>query len=116
MDELQELKDLQIQYHETTSKELAETFQQQTKSALEASKLSQDSYEQLQALPLETLDELERAYTSYIDMLSRPEYYKLLERLVRGAEYMSRTDITEVQRANGMKLYNQLCKELEGMK
>lgn len=116
MDVLQELKDKQIQHHEETREELKEAFQRTTKSALEADKLSKGNYEQLQALPLETLDELETAYTQYIDMLSRPKYYKLSERLIKGAEYLERTDITEEQRVKGVQLYNQLCAELEGMK
>lgn len=99
-----------------TEEELAEMFRRHIKAAFNDGKLSKDSYEQLQYMLLDSLDDIERAYTQYIDMLSRPEYYKLLERIVRGAEYMARTDITSEQREKGMQLYNKLCSELETMR
>lgn len=99
-----------------TEEEIAEMFRNHIKAAYDDGKLSKDSNEQLQFMMLDTLDELEAAYTQYIDMLSRPEYYALLERIVKGAEYMARTDITAEQRVKGMQLYNRLCAELEGMK
>lgn len=94
-----------------TEEELAEAFRQQTKSAFDCGKLSKDSYEQLQIMILDTLDELERAYVQYVDMLTHPEYYKLLERIVRGATYLERTDITVEEKKKGMVLYDGLVEQ-----
>lgn len=40
------------------------------------------------------------------------EYDKLLERLVKGAEYLERTDITPAQREKAQKLYDDLEKRV----
>lgn len=40
------------------------------------------------------------------------EYFKLLERIVKGAEYLENPLITEEDKRKGMILYDRLCKEV----
>lgn len=39
------------------------------------------------------------------------EYFNLLERIVKGAEYLENPVITETDYAKGMKLYDTLCEQ-----
>jgi len=39
------------------------------------------------------------------------QYFKLLERIVKGAEYLDNPLIREEDKAKGAKLYDQLCEE-----
>lgn len=45
-------------------------------------------------------------------LMADDEYDKLLERLVKGAEYLERTDLTQAQREKAQKLYDELEKRV----
>lgn len=92
------------------------------KLAYESKDITQSFYDyaRLERCDLENWDELFDYFTAkneeLIEQLSHKEKYFLIERIEKGAAYIERTDITEAQRDFGMKLYNRLCAELEGMK
>lgn len=46
-------------------------------------------------------------------MTNSPEYSELLDRIVKGAEYLDNPLITEIDKKKGMKLYDALVEALE---
>lgn len=77
--------------------------------SIEAGSITEDFFDYLSTLPVETIDEQEEAYKELARSI-------LQTRLIKGATYIERVDITEAQREKAMKLYNQLVSELEVMK
>lgn len=84
--------------------------------------LDDETYMYLLEQNVSTLEEQEAAYKIMEDIAQKLEdqrkekrayYEKLLERIIKGAAYLERTDISETDRKKGEKLYEQLCKEAD---
>lgn len=54
--------------------------------------------------------DLERWYADLILILAENQYHKTLSRIQKGAIYLEREDLSELERKKGMKLYDELCK------
>lgn len=96
-------------YHAEMRTDLKNGYLRLLDKSLEAGDISDDFFDSLSELPVETIDEQEEAYKELARSI-------LQTRLMKGAVYLERTDLTEAQRVKGMQLYNKLCEELEVMK
>lgn len=96
-------------YHAKMRIDLKNRYLRLLDKSLEVGDISDDFFDSLSELPVETIDEQEEAYKELARSI-------LQTRLMKGAVYLERTDLTEAQRVKGMQLYNKLCEELEVMK
>src|SRR3569832_551505 len=83
---------------------LAEHFTSLVKQAHEKDKIDEITYERLRRQPIQTLDDADAAYQAFSDSLRG----RLLERIIKGAEYIE--EHGEVPAA--VKRYKDLCEEL----
>ncbi|MBH8609128.1 hypothetical protein [Thermoactinomyces sp. CICC 10521] len=49
-------------------------------------------------------------------MATEAEYFELLDRIVKGAEYLENPLIRPEDYAKGLKLYNELCRRAQQMR
>lgn len=96
-------------YHANMRIDMKSGYFRLLEKSINAGDITEDFFEYLSELPAETIDEQETAYKELAKSI-------IQTRLIKGAAYIERVDITEAQREKGMKLYNSLCAELEGMK
>ena len=83
---------------------LSDHFTAFVDQAYQLDKIDELSYEKLRLLPIETLDDSEQAYSELSSCLR----WRLLDRIVRGAEYIEENGPIPV----AVKRYDSLCAEL----
>lgn len=85
-----------------------EKFFELVEGAYRDKKISQACYEDLKNRTINNLDELEMCNLDFQQSLKNAEYFTLLERIVKGAEYLDNPLINEIDHAKGMKLYDKI--------
>lgn len=93
-------------YCEEQTSEMRNGYYRLVEKSIEAGDITEDFFEYLSELPVENLDDQKKAYKELASSI-------IQTRMMKGAVYLERTDLTEAQRARGMSLYNQLNSELE---
>lgn len=58
------------------------------------------------------IEHFEEAFRAFIDQAERYDYYRLVERVEQGGEYLASTDPSDPLYAKGEALYEQLCEQL----
>lgn len=85
---------------------MKQSFNKIVDQSLEKGDLTQEHVEWLISLPIETAEQQDRAYEDLIR-------FHVETRLIKGAAYLEKPNLTPEQRKKGTQLYNDLCKELE---
>jgi hypothetical protein len=59
------------------------------------------------------IEHYEDAFRTFIDQGERYDYYRLLERIEEGEQYLASIDPADPSYAKGEELYGQLCEQLQ---
>lgn len=95
-----------------TEEFLLEKYNSILKEALEKGELQKEMYDHLSAKPLNTLEELDQAYSELIYFLKNSDFFKLLERIAKG-EAMRDAETDKDKKEYFIKILESLYKELD---